>query len=156
MGKSKMLKNIVYSVILLVLIIISLVIFKTNLFVESNDIKSLINISSLSSEFMDNYFSDIKDLNSSGTDNLLIIISKREIEKTYGATKVVKAPNNQYILKYKTKDEMTNAMDKLKDGDGVLSVEENVKSQLTADDNDSTINSTSKYNSWGIEKDGTR
>lgn len=154
MGKSKMLKNIVYSVILLVLIIISLVIFKTNLFVESNDIKSLINISSLSSEFMDNYFSDIKDLNSSGTDNLLIIISKREIEKTYGATKVVKAPNNQYILKYKTKDEMTNAMDKLKDGDGVLSVEENVKSQLTADDNDSTINSTSKYNSWGIEKMG--
>lgn len=64
------------------------------------------NISELPEEFIVKYFEDLKNSNTDEEkDNMLIVISKNKIEDSYGATKIIESPNNQYILQYKSKEE---------------------------------------------------
>ncbi|MBR3210323.1 MAG: leucine-rich repeat protein, partial [Bacilli bacterium] len=143
----------------LLIVLTVLVVFITGtvsfLYVKKNNIgknttKELINISKLSEEFMDDYLEDIKDLNKEGNlESILIVISKRDVKDGYGAKKVIKAPNNQYILQYDSDEAKEKAMEELKNDSYVLSVEENVTYELFNDSNES-----SDYNSWGIEAMG--
>lgn len=135
-------KKIVLFVSLFLIVLISL--FTVNKFLKpkKKTTKDLINISKLSKEFMDNYFDEMKEINSSeNQDNILIIISESKITESYGATKIVEAPNNQYVLLYNSEVDKNNALEKFKKDDSILSVEENTYVQL-----DET------YNSWGITK----
>ena len=139
--------------IVLPMLIVFVVGMASTFYVKKNNIgknttKELINISKLSEEFMDNYFDDVKELNKEGNlENVLIVISKRDVNDGYGAKKVIKAPNNQYILQYDTKELKDKAMEELKNDSYVLSVNENGKYELYNDNN----NEPSNYNSWGIE-----
>ena len=107
--------------------------------------QDLINISECSEEFMQNYFEGTKEINEKDNkDNILIVTSKEKIKNTFGASDIVSAPNNQYILQYNSEDEKNNALDQLKKNEDILYVEEN---------NTYTF-FESEYNSWGIEKMG--
>ena len=111
---------------------------------KQEKIKALINISDLSDEFMNNYYNDYAEMSERGNlDNVLIVISDREIKNTYGATDIVYAPNNNYYLQYETEKDRKNALKKLK-ADNYLSVEENQKIELPDEDN------ATEYMSWGI------
>lgn len=126
--------------ILLFVIFIGVFSFK-NYYVKKE--KTLINISELSQEFMDDYFDGIKEIQTEESkDNLLIITSLNKVDNVYGATKVVEAPNNQYILQYSSKEEKDKALLLLNDNKDIMSVEENIV--YTIDD--------VEYNSWGINK----
>ena len=143
-----------WSIILMIAIVSTfLLIIGFNFFKMKNNksIEELINISGLSEEFMDNYFEDIKNLNKSNNNNILIVIASSKIQETYGATKIIDAPNNKYILQYKTKKEKVNALKQLKKERGVVSVEENIKFEYADSDLES---SGSVYNSWGVEAMG--
>ena len=104
----------------------------------------IINIDECSDEFMNNYFEDMSNIKSEEEENILIVTSLNKIENDYGATKVINAPNNQYFLQYKTKEEKSEALKKLKKNTSILNAEENII-YTTCD---------TKYNSWGIEKTG--
>ena len=100
------------------------------------------NISELPEEFIDKYFEDLKNSNTDEEkDNMLIVISKNKIEDSYGATKIIESPNNQYILQYKSKEEKELAYKNLKSDKRIDSVSENNEYSLSSDN----------YNSWGIE-----
>lgn len=54
---------------------------------------------------MENYFKRTEELNEKNNkENMLIVTSKNKIENVYGATDIVEAPNNQYILQYSSED----------------------------------------------------
>ena len=96
-----------------------------------------------SKEFMEKYFEEIKNINSDEEkENMLIIISSSKIGNTYGAQKIIEAPNNQYILQYESTEKKDEALIALKEDDSISSVEENII--YTIEDTD--------YNSWGVEK----
>ena len=112
-------------------------------------VDSLINIEEVSDEFMEDYEDGIKEIEESDTkDKVLIIISEKYPEETYGATKVVEAPNHQYILQYSSVEEKDEAKKKL-DRDSSLIVEEN---ELIPVSEANVIDK--KYLSWGISKMG--
>ena len=111
-------------------------------------IEDLVNISSLSQEFMDNYLSDVKKIKDEDKENLLIVTSKKQIKNTYGASKIISAPNNQYYLQYESEDDKDIALKKFNDNKQVLSVQENLIYHLSNE----TIESN--YNSWGVQKSG--
>lgn len=122
---------------------------------KEEKVKELINISSLSDEFMDNYYEDYtKMVKEDNLDNVLIVISENGIKNDYGATNIVKAPNNQYFLQYKTEKERKNAYEKLKNDDHYVSVEENQTLSVTEDNNLLSNENATTYNSWGIEAMG--
>ena len=105
--------------------------------------EELININECTEEFMNNYFEKTKELNEKNNkDNILIVSSKDKIKNTYGATDIVEAPNNQYILQYDSEKERKDAYEKLKKDNSIISVDRNIIYQ-TADAN---------YNSWGIQE----
>lgn len=113
-------------------------------------IEDLVNISSLSQEFMDNYLSDVKKIKDEDKENLLIVTSKKQIKNTYGASKIISAPNNQYYLQYETEDDKDIALKKFKgNNDPSLVVSENIMYEIS----DDTV-LVSNYNSWGIEAMG--
>ena len=92
---------------------------------------------------MNNYFEELKDSNTiEEKENMLIVISPSTINNTYGAKKIIEAPNNQYILQYESDQQKQEALIKLKEDSSISSVEENVVYK-TCD---------TEYNSWGIEK----
>ena len=96
-----------------------------------------------SKEFMEKYFEDSKKIQKNNNkENVLIIISKKEPKNVYGATDIIKAPNNQYILQYNTKAEKTKALQEYKKDDSITAEENIVHKTL------------GNYNSWGIEKTG--
>ena len=96
-----------------------------------------------SKEFIEKYLDDYKRLqDNNNKDNILTIISKEKPKNTYGATDIVTAPNNQYLLQYKSKKDKNNAINNLKVDPNISSVEENIKYKIE--------NTT--YNSWGIER----
>ena len=102
----------------------------------------LININELSKEFMDNYFTEINDINNSDNpENILIVISKNDIKDLDGVKKIVKGPNNQYFIEYNSEEDKENGLVSLNKNKDVLSVEEN--SYLTLD---------ASFNSWGFSK----
>ena len=104
--------------------------------------KDLINISELSDEFMNNYYEGVKAINESGNeDNVLLVISEDKIEDSYGASSILEAPNNLYILEYSSESKKENAYSKLKEDKSLISVEKNDYSKI----------SVGNYNSWGIE-----
>ena len=117
--------------------------------------KELINITSLSKKFMDNYYEELSSIKTDEEkENMLIVISANKIKQSYGAKKIIEAPNNQYILSYSSKEEKDLAYKKLKENDSIY-VEENIK--YTLDENDDNIeneNETGNFNSWGIKKMG--
>ncbi|HIU40271.1 MAG TPA: leucine-rich repeat protein [Candidatus Aphodocola excrementigallinarum] len=126
-----------------------------NIISKEEKVKELINISSLSDEFMDNYYEDYtKMVKEDNLDNVLIVISENGIKNDYGATNIVKAPNNQYFLQYKTEKERKNAYEKLKNDDRYVSVEENQTISVTEDNNLLSNENATTYNSWGIEAMG--
>lgn len=106
----------------------------------------LINISYLSEDFMDDYFEEISNTNSSDKENMLIVISKKGISNDYGALNVIEAPNNQYVLQYSDSDSRDYAMKMLENDSSIESVEEN--SVYYTEETDVS------YNSWGIKKMG--
>lgn len=128
---------------------------------DKTELKNLINISECSEEFMENYFEDMQELQKiDNKENIIIVISKKDIENTYGATKVVKAPNNQYLLQYKNEEQRKNALEKLENSDGIISVEENTKYSSLENKNLNATNfvnlqgNNTNYNSWGIRRTG--
>ena len=103
--------------------------------------KNLVNIDKLSEKFMDNYFEEIGSVSDEDKDNMLIVISEHKIKDSYGATRVIEAPNHQFILQYDSEDAKEAAYEKLKDDRRVKSVDRNDEYKLYE----------SSYNSWGIE-----
>ena len=102
MKNNKIIKIITFSLIIF-LILNGFLIIKN--FTKQNLEEKLINISSLSEEFMNEYYKGVKKLQENDNkENILIVTSLNEISDNYGATDVVKAPNNQYFLQYETEE----------------------------------------------------
>ncbi len=100
---------------------------------------------------MNNYLDELRKISKNNdTSNILIVISPTKIKNTHGATKVIEAPNNQYILQYSDKNKKDKALISLKKDKNILSVEENRQYSLTEINN----SNNKSYNSWGIEKMG--
>lgn len=110
----------------------------------ANEEESLINISECSTSFMANYFEESKEIKESDNkENILIVTSETKVTDD-NASKVVAAPNNQYILQYDSEEEKDEALESFKENKKIISVEENIVHTFCATD----------YNSWGIEKTG--
>lgn len=103
--------------------------------------QDLINVSECSEDFMENYFEENKKLNEENNkENVLIVTSKSEIKDSFGASNIIEAPNNQYILQYDSEEEKQQAFKELNKLDSTVTVEENI------------LRTVAEYNSWGIEK----
>ncbi|MBR2679144.1 MAG: leucine-rich repeat protein [Bacilli bacterium] len=139
-------KKIIVVVFFIIIAIFGMIYINKN---KNTTTIDLINISKLSDKFMNNYFSEIKSLTTKEQNNALIVISKKEIKKGYGAKKIIPSPNNQYILIYNNTKNRDKAVSKLKEDKNVLSVELNNLYEIS---NDNTT--SGNYNSWGIEKMG--
>ena len=150
-------KKQVFLIVLLVILIIGGGIFWTKSIngvektketaeVSSNDsfenYEDLTNIEECTEEFMENYFKRTEELNEKNNkENMLIVTSKNKIENVYGATDIVEAPNNQYILQYNSGDEKNKALEELKKDKDIIA-EENM------------VHTFVGFNSWGVEKTG--
>ncbi len=104
---------------------------------------SLINISTLSKTFMNQYLEEIEKLTKEEKENLLIVISSHKLENTYDAKKIIEAPNHQYYLVYNSKEAKANAYQELKK-DETLTVEQNQVHELAS----------TSYKSWAVQKLG--
>lgn len=153
-------KRILFVVVILFIISLSSIFVLSKnqsrkILTKEEKIKELINISDLSDEFMENYFDDYAEMTKEDNlENVLIVISENGIKNNYGATNIVKAPNNQYFLQYKTKKDRKEALKKLKSDNRYVSVEENEIITFTEETSISDNDSFSQYNSWGIEAMG--
>ena len=132
--------------IVLFVIIVTLVIF-AGLFVFNTNKKSkysLVNITDLSENFMQNYYDGMERLqkNDYSQENILIVTSLNKIQDFYGAVDVVEAPNHQYILQYRSEKSKKAALRKFKKDNTIESVVENYAYTYQTD----------RYTSWGIEK----
>ncbi|MBQ9834362.1 MAG: leucine-rich repeat protein [Bacilli bacterium] len=139
MRSKKNFKKII-SLGLLFAFLVSSVFFVAKKFSEEQRNDSLINIAYLSEEFVDNYLEEYKEIKKEDKDNILIITSKENIEETYGATKVIEAPNHQYILQYANEENKNKALSEFSFDESIISAEEN---------GFYTIEETT-YNSWGV------
>ena len=129
--------------------------------VKNKKQEKLINISNCTEEFMTNYYKESQELQKiDNKENIVIAISEKDIDNTFGATKIVKAPNNQYLMQYENKKEKEKAIKHLKDNKNIISVEENHIYKALENNNESkkttvhTVKSNSSYNSWGIHNTG--
>lgn len=115
---------------------------------QIDEVSDLINISELSEEFMDEYFDGMAELSKNYDDeNILLVVSTKDIKDSFGAKSVVKAPNNTYILGYENKSAKLAAKKSFEAADDIYSVTEN--RQYTINEGEG-----GNYNSWGIEKMG--
>lgn len=110
---------------------------------------NLININELPKEFMDNYFEEVSNVPNEDKENMLIITSTNELKDTYGAIDIIEAPNNQYFLKYNSKEEKEEALSKFNSGSSNIEASENNIYEFYED----TV-LVSSYNSWGVEAMG--
>ena len=124
----------IFFVFLAFVVLFDIAIFTKKTFFENN----LINIDKLSKNFMDNYFEEISSIADEDKKNILIVVSKNKIKDSYGATRIIEAPNHQFILQYNSDEEKNEALRKFSDDERIQSVEENIVYKLD-------------YNSWGIE-----
>ncbi len=119
--------------------------FKHKLLNNNKLTDDLINISKLPKEFMNNYFKEVSEIKEDEKDNILIVISEEKLKETYGAKKIIDAPNNQYILQYDNLKNKDKAFNKLKNDPSII-VQENITYTFS--------NVDGNYNSWGVEKMG--
>ena len=136
------------KIIMLFLILFFVSIFYfvgSNIFITKEKNK-FVNISELSEEFMTNYFKESEELIKEHNDNVILLVSKKDI-KDVNATKILKAPNNTYILQYKDEISKNKALKNFKKDKNVFGVIEN--REYTFSENDNV-----EYNSWGVEKVG--
>ncbi len=143
-------KKIVVSLLILVFVgVISIIFINVNLKNKSvtNKENLAINISTLSEEYMTNYLDEVKNTKEEDKENILIVTSEKKLKETYGAVKVIPAPNNQYYLQYKNAEDKNKALKEFKDLS--ISVSENIIHELSED---TALVST--YNSWGVEAMG--
>lgn len=134
--------KIFLSVVLVITIVMTGgYLLKNNLYKDKKD--NLINISELPKEFMSDYFEEYSKVEfEEDKENMLIVTSLEGISDDHGATKIIKAPNNQYILQYESEEAKNNALNKFKVDDTIVGIDEN--EMVTFDETD--------YNSWGIEE----
>lgn len=126
-----------------IILVILLLVVSITFFQRNNQKKDLINISKLSEEFMDNYFTEYSSSKTEQEkENMLIVTSLNGIDNDYGAVKVIEAPNNQYILQYDSKEIKEKALENIKKDERILNVGENIKYEVEE----------TEYNSWGINK----
>ena len=131
----------------IIIIIIGILCVKNNKLDEKDNTDDFINISELSPKFMEDYFNDYQKLQEQDNkENILIISSKTKLKQTYGATEIVEAPNNQYILQYDNEEEKNTALESFNKEENIIA-EENLTRQLANV-------TTESFNSWGIEKMG--
>ncbi len=128
--------------LLVVIMLFTLLLSATHYDASNINTNSLINITECSSSFMNKYFEEVSKIEDEDKENILIVTSKTKIIDTYGATKTISAPNNQYILVYSSVETKDKAMDKLSRAKGIVTVEENI------------IYEISSYNSWGVTSTG--
>ncbi|MBR6689504.1 MAG: leucine-rich repeat protein [Clostridia bacterium] len=128
--------------LLVIIMMFTLVLTTTNY--KGNEYKTseLINITNCSSSFMNKYFEEVGKIDDEDKENILIVTSKTKMLDTYGATKTIAAPNNQYILVYSSTEAKDKALDKLTSAKGILTVEENIIYKISA------------FNSWGVTSTG--
>ena len=94
---------------------------------------TLINISELSEKFMNDYFKEISEIKEDDKDNILIVTSKEKLKKTYGAKKVIEAPNNQYFIQYNSKEEMDKAHEQFTINNPSIKIDNNIKYEISDD-----------------------
>ncbi len=143
-------KKIVISLLILVFVgVISIIFINVNFKDKSVNKKEnlAINISTLSEEYMTNYLDEVKNTKEEDKENILIVTSEKKLKETYGAVKVIPAPNNQYYLQYKNAEDKNKALKEFEDLS--ISVSENIVHELSED----TV-LVSTYNSWGVEAMG--
>ena len=128
---------------------------------KQKELLELINIDSLSNDFMNNYFNEVKSLTVQEHEKLLIVVSKKKIHNTYGAYKVIDTPNNTYYLVYDSVEKKDLALKKLLKDKDILDVEENmffydanIESGLDNYYENNTSDCGATFNSWGINKLG--
>ena len=114
---------------------------------QQEELKELINIDSLSDEFIDNYFDEVSQIEYEDKENILIVVSKEKIDNGYGAIDIIEAPNNQYFLIYDSKDDKDRAIDELSNNDNIVSVENNDVLYAEVIDDEKV----GSFNSWGVE-----
>ena len=137
----------IFSFVLALTILFDVVVFaKKTIFKKKDD---LINISSLSEEFMDNYFEEVSNVKEEDKENMIIVTSKDELKDTYGAAKIIEAPNHQYFLQYDSSEDKNEALKKFESDDSNVGITENVVRKAYED----TV-LVSSYNSWGVEAMG--
>jgi len=130
--------------------IVSLFTIISLMIINKNKNNSLVNINQLTPEYVEKYFDEYKKLSEQNEkSNILIITTKEQLDDTYGATKVVEAPNNQYFLQYETEEEKERALKSLNTEDSNVDVSENLVREISED-----IVLVSNYNSWGVEAMG--
>lgn len=136
------------KIIMLFLIIffLSLFYFVGSRIIITKEKNRFINISELSEEFMTNYFKESEELIKEHNDNIILLVSKKDI-KDVNAIKILKAPNNTYILQYEDEISKNEALKNFKNDKSVFGVIENRKYTFSENNN-------VKYNSWGVEKVG--
>lgn len=137
----------IFSFVLALTILFDVVVFaKKTIFRKKDD---LINISSLSEEFMDNYFEEVSNVKEEDKENMIIVTSKDKLKDTYGAAKIIEAPNHQYFLQYDSSEDKNEALKKFESDDSNVGITENVVRKAYED----TV-LVSSYNSWGVEAMG--
>lgn len=139
--------KIIFS--LLLILTIAFILPKTHIISIFNKADDLVNINKLSPAFMDNYFKEISDIQEEDKDNILIVISKKNLKENYGAKKIIKAPNYQYYLVYNSKEEMINAQKNIKANNPSLEVSNNIKYEISEDEV-----LAYDFNSWGFKAMG--
>lgn len=140
-GIRKKILFLIIGFLLLIGLIVSFFLIKNKLSYNSKE-NNLINISSLSEEFMEEYLEEVKRIKEEDKENILIVTSKNELKENYGAINVIEAPNNQYILQYISLKSKNEALVNFKKDISIMAVDENEVFTL----------SEVGYNSWGIEK----
>jgi len=139
MKRSK--KIIIFLCSIIILIISSVFLFNIKEQNKKMSGHNVINITNLSNEFVDNYLAEVNEIKEEEKENILIVTSLEKIDESYGAVKIIEAPNNQYILQYDSEEEKEEALSNLKKDEDVISAEENVFYNI----------SETTYNSWGVE-----
>ena len=135
----KLKKSLLIVLIIVILLSGMLLLYKSNFFQK----QERFNISYLPTEFVEKYFEEIGKADSNTEkENMLIVISDNKIKNSYGAKKIIEAPNHQYILQYNSEKQKKSALQQLKKDKKIESVEEN----------DIYTIEEGNYNSWGIEK----
>ncbi len=102
----------------------------------------VINISNLPEEFLDEYFESYNEIPEEQKENILIVTSLAQLHDKHGASKVIPAPNHQYILQYESAEARDVALVAFEQDQTIESVDRNAVLELF----------DAPYNSWGIEK----
>lgn len=126
-----------------ILLSFSSFLYLQNLNKKNHDPKYLVKVDDLSDKFVDEYFEEIEKHDTpEEKENMLIVISHKDIKNSYGATNIIEAPNNQYILQYDSEEDKNKALEKFESDKSIASVEKNEVRQIEE----------ITYNSWGISE----